>query len=120
MTKVLRFLKSLSPFRRQVKIQIVSRDVCRLTATEWRSQPDMTKLASRALSDPIVRQMLDVLRTSHLARYTHPGNSEQKAFHLCRCEGYSAALNELESLAVHSQPKEELEATFESPESDTE
>jgi hypothetical protein len=98
---------------REVRIQIVTRDPLRLTMEEWRSQPDLVKLAKGVIVQPEVRQMLDVLRTSHLATYTGVGTLEQRALHLSRCEGYNLALANFEALAMFEKPKEELEATFE-------
>ena len=99
--------------------QVVRRDPCRIRMEEWRSTPDLVKLAGAALSDPIMRQLVDVLRNEHLANDCCPGliPIEQRAILQARAEGYSICLNNLESLAVFQKPQEQLEATFE-PQSD--
>ena len=103
-------------FRHPTKIQIVPRDPLRLTVDEFRSQPDLVKLAKEELRRPVLRQMLDSLHWSHLRRYTATGTAEEKAFHLCRCEGYLSAMDDFERLGVSSKPEEVIESTFESPE----
>lgn len=84
-----------------VQVQILYRDVCRLTLAEWRSDIELTKAARKFLDDPQFRVMVDVLRTSHFANLiidTNDPNS-RSAF-LGRCEGYSACLNDLESMGL--------------------
>jgi len=110
--------KVFSFFRRKakpVKLEVVQRDPFRLTIEEWRAQPDLVKMAADRLRDPYVRLMLDALHNSHLRRYTATGTMEQKAFHLCRCEGYLTALKDFEAMAIASAVEEPVESTFERP-----
>lgn len=106
------FRKLKAWFRGPRKVEIIRRDPLRLTVEEFRADRAMTNSAIRILSDPIVRQMLDVLQFSHLGRYTASGNMEEKAAHLCRCEGYLAAINDFYSLARYQEPKQDLVPTF--------
>lgn len=110
---VLAFLKRKP--RVVVSYQIVPRDICRLTMEQWRATPDLCNSANKALHDPIVRHMLDVCRTEHLANYTdtRPMSIEDRAIICARAEGYGIALNNFESLARHERPKEPLVETFE-------
>lgn len=75
----------------------------------------MVKLALTALRSAEVRLMLDVLRNRHLGRMTAMGTMEQRAFHLCRCEGYRLALDDFEALGQLETPKEQIEADFRPP-----
>lgn len=114
--------KVLSIFKRErppVHAVIVPRDVCRMTMAQWRATPDLCAGAAKALHDPAVRHMLDILRTEHLANYlsTQPMTIEERAIISARAEGYCIALNNFEMLGKFETPKEPLEETFEAPES---
>ncbi len=84
----------------------------RLTVDDWRGNPNLVKIAYDKLNDPHVRMMLDALRNSHLARYMGQGTTEQRAWHLARCEGYQAALNDFEAMGTLTEKTPEMEATF--------
>jgi hypothetical protein len=98
-----------------VQVQILYRDVCRLTLDEWRSDAALTKAAAKFLNDPQFRVMVDVLRTQHLANSSLPTDAppEARSAWLGRIEGYGAALTDLESMMVFAKPVPQLEATFE-------
>lgn len=98
----------------KVQVRIITRDPMRLTIFEWRADPAMCRAAREALSNQVIRQMLDVLRTSHPVNYVlAAANQEARAYHQAQCEGYTLALNDLESLSKHEAPRGELEAGFE-------
>lgn len=101
----------------QTKIQIVRRYGFKLRLAEWRSDPALCNTARKVLDDGNVRLMLDVLRTEHLAMIVLPTgvSSEVRAAVQAMSEGYSMALNNLESMALHQPLAKQLEATFEPP-----
>lgn len=104
------------------KIRVMVRDQTRITLDEWRSRPDLIKIASRFLNDPMFRMMMDVLRTTHFqnsAMGIFGVSIEDRAAMQARCEGYTIALNNLEAMGDYQKPKQELEPTFE-PEEETE
>jgi len=93
---------------------VVHREVSRLTVDEWRSNPDLVKMALRVLSNPEVRTMMDTLRNSHIGRYTGTNMTmEGRAIHQAQTEGYNTALNNLEALAIELKLHVEIESTFE-------
>jgi len=109
-------------FRRAPRqVLIVHRDISRVTLNEWRSNPEMTKLAAKYVNDREVRMMLDVLRCS-----ASPANAmlrleadlDTRAVWQARTEGYMGALNDFESLAELAKEPVEVEATYEPPEFD--
>lgn len=81
---------------------------------EWRSDPELCRKAELALKDPIIRQMLDVIRCNHISQNVFPNTvgTEIRAFFQAKGEGYTLCLNDFEALAVHSKPVEPIEATF--------
>lgn len=90
------------------------REVCHLTVEQWQSDEELVKAATKALANDVIRNMLDVLRNSHIARYSGTGMTmEGRAIHQAQTEGYNSALNNFEALALLSKPHVELEATFE-------
>lgn len=96
---------------------MVYREVSRLTLEEWRSDPELVKLASKTLAEPFVRTMLDVLRNSHIGRYGASNMSmEGRAIHQAQIEGYNTALNNFEVLGIATKVVAHLESTFERPE----
>src|SRR5678815_2579098 len=122
-----RFLKWLEnfvtggPIRRiEYTYQVVQRDPCRLRLHEWRSSPDLAIQARKLLSDPIMRTMLDVVDTEHPANMVLSDSTtiENRAVWQSRCEGYTMALANFESMGIYQKPKQELEATFEPPETE--
>src|SRR5258705_8747516 len=105
----------LAIFKRKPKVRYVEREIARVTVDQWRSNKDLVKQAREAMAMPIVRQMVDACRNSHLGHFTgHPG-LEEKAYAWCRSEGYSIALNNLEALASFVEEKQDLIPTFEPP-----
>jgi len=114
---MLAFLKSIFSRRPDPGLVVIKRDPFRLTIDEWRSSPELCKQAAMALGNPVVRQMVDCLRTSHLAFYSTSGHStaEERAERFSMAEGYGIALNNLEALAHYEPLKQPLEETFEPP-----
>lgn len=100
----------------EVKIQVIHREVSRLTVEQWRGDPELVKLAIKVLAEPVIKNMLDVLRNSHIGRYTGTNMTmEGRAIHQAQIEGYNTALNNLEALAVEYKQVQPIEATFERP-----
>lgn len=120
MKQLLNWFKSRTAVRIINQVRIAERDPCRLRLTEWRSSPDLTGQARRCLSDVHFRTMLDVLDREHPAGIVLPDNAsiEMRAVWQARCEGYTMAIANIESMAIYNKPEEALEATFEPPESD--
>src|SRR5271169_515849 len=100
-----------------ITVQVVQRDVCRLTLAEWRQIPDYVKVSQKFLADPGFRMMLDVCRNEHPSTLVFPVDvsSEARSVQLGRIEGYMMCLNNLELMGKIEKPQEQLEATFEDP-----
>ena len=99
----------------QVRFDLVRRDPLRIRMDEWRKTPDLVADARSVLSDLRVRRMLDCLRNEHLGFNSLPLDTPEPvctALHR-QAEGYHAALNNFEALAVFQEPAKELTATFE-------
>lgn len=101
--------------KRPVLLQIVWRDISRITVKMWRENAEQVKMSAKHLNDPEVRQMIDVLRFSaspHNAMLGLEATLEARAIWQARIEGYSAALNDFESLGVLLMPEHTVEATY--------
>ncbi len=98
----------------QVRLQIVQRDVFRVSMQDWRKSEECCRAAQLALANPTIRQMTDILRTAHLGNWALAPNTsiEARAIHAAKCEGYGLALNDFEALAIFDQPREEVPSTF--------
>jgi len=96
------------------KIRVVTRDILRVTIDQWRSDETLCATAYKALHDPTVRAMIDVMRTSSVLNWTLGGTAtvEQVAMHGKFCEGYVMALNDLESLGEQRKKIAVDEPTF--------
>lgn len=98
------------------RIEVIQRDPCRLTVTEWRSDPVLVQQAQKILANPEFRQLLDVIERSSPARWeldVQAAHSESRIALQSIIQGYMLAITNLESLG-HFQPKGELpEETFE-------
>lgn len=99
----------------QTKVQIVRRYGSKLRLTEWKSDPHLCNTARKVLDDGNVRLMLDVIRNEHIAMIVLPtgASPDVRAAVQAMSEGYSMALNNLESMAIHQPLTKELEPTFE-------
>jgi len=112
----------LSFFKSRRKVQILQRDVCRLSPEEWRADPDMVKLARAVLNDPRFRLMLDCVYFAHPANAIYGKISiEDRALVQAQSQGYTIALACFKSLGVNSQLAQDLgDPTYEPPELETE
>jgi hypothetical protein len=114
-------LRLLHVPKRRIVVNVQVRDQHSITISEWRTNPDLVKLASNHLNDSGFRMMMDVLRNENFANYmmnmTGP-TLEDRAFMQARGEGYIACLSNLESMASLLLPKEQLEETFEAVETE--
>lgn len=108
-------------FRKKPKQVLIHRPVCTLTLDEWRAEPVLVRRAEKILSMPEVIEMIEVLRNSHYANYalTPSCGVEARAMHQCKCEGYGTALDNLASLGKSIKLMDQLEPTFEKPETET-
>lgn len=85
-----------------------------MTLQEFRKDKAMVASAAAALSNPIVKVMLDVLREEHPKNYRaaddHTGyNAPFKIGRIC---GYDEFETNLLKLATVDKPQEEMTATF--------
>jgi hypothetical protein len=99
----------------EYRVKVITRDRTNLSLDEWRSDQALCNAAGKALLNPNIQAMLDVLRNSHPAYFVHTGSisMEDRAVLQARSEGYTLALSNLEALAIHRKPPTEVEATFE-------
>ena len=88
-----------------LKIKIVERSQCRLTLGEWRRDTALVARARKALNNPDVAILIDVLRNSGPANaaFPVPTPMETRAAYQSFTEGYAAALNNLEALATQEE-----------------
>ncbi len=103
--------------KRRRNLEIIRRELCRLTVPEWRSDPGWVGTAASVLSDPRLKQMLDVVANSSPAFEVLPmGTATQdRLVAQARAEGYTMALANLEALGVGQALQTPMEATFEEP-----
>ena len=91
-----------------------------LTLDEWRREADLVAMASRVVRSKEFRAMMDVLRSQALSAFDLPilaDNDQRAAAHSMR-QGYVIALRDIEALASHYKPSDNIEPTFEEPEDD--
>lgn len=94
-------------------IQIVERELGSLTLPEWRQDKSLCAQAAGVLSSPIVRQMLQVIHNSHPAfQVMVNGDTASRALQQARCEGYTMALADIESMGITAVTGETIEAEF--------
>lgn len=108
------------PFKpkQSIQIKVIDREVSDLRLSEFRSDANLCKGVAEALRGAYLRVAMDVLTNEH------PGNSvlhpntpmEMRACHQSKCEGYTMAIANLESMARHEQPVSVLESSFDEPE----
>lgn len=108
------FLKKSKPTpspRRVIKI--VETELGSLTLAEWIADKGLTAQAHGALTSPLLRRMLQVLHNSHPAfQVMTAGDTNARALQQARCEGYTMALADFESMGTHIPNPELLEADF--------
>ena len=98
----------------EIRIEIVKREIYDITAQQWRSDPELVKVAARTLADPNLRQLLAVCRNEHLGRLSLDARAPdgmQLAF-AHRAQGFGIALNTLESLGTPIKREEAPKATY--------
>jgi hypothetical protein len=94
-------------------IQIVERELGSLTLNDWRQDKSLCAQAAGVLSSPIVRQMLQVIHNSHPAfQVMVNGDTASRALQQARCEGYTMALADIESMGINAIAGEAVEAEF--------
>lgn len=111
-------LRKRKPAAPTPQVRIIRRDPCRLRVSEWRSDPGLVKVASKALADPVLRQMLDVVEHELFATIglLEDLTMEGRAIQQARIEGYVSFLRALESLSVSDAPKQYIRPTWEEEE----
>jgi len=101
--------------RRSIKVHVLKRDPTSLRLHEWRGDQELTNTAARALANPDIKLMLQVLDNEH------PGSAlvfredvgiEPRAIQQARAEGYTMALQNLRALARFEEPPRDIEADF--------
>lgn len=104
--------------RRSTKIEVMRRDLNRLTVEEWRSDPGWVATGASVLHDSKLRMMLDVVANSAPGNEVLPlGTSTQdRLVAQARQEGYVMALANLEALGVEKPIQRAVEALFDPPE----
>jgi hypothetical protein len=94
------------------RIQIVERELASLTLSDWQQDAALCAQSRNVLSSPIVRQMLGVLYNSHPAFQVITGDFQARALQQARCEGYTLALADFESMGHFIQPFNPVIAEF--------
>jgi hypothetical protein len=100
-----RFFRKPAPVERRIEIE--KRDPLRITIAEWRADPGLVEMAFKALHDPTVRRMLDVLwHDSYLRRATVLEEPPEKRIgHIDETRGFILAVCAFENLGKLEQPK---------------
>lgn len=83
---------------------------------EWQRSENLVTAATRVLSDPTMRVMLDVLRNESPVNFALPDQGVQATDRIAyqsKTEGYHLALNNLEAFAMLKTDAPLIEATFE-------
>lgn len=108
-----------APLPPQRRVVIVETELGSLTLDQWRGDKGLTEQAHGALTSPLLRRMLQVLHNSHPAfQVMMSGDTNARALQQARCEGYTMALADLESMGGHLPTPEAMEAGFEGEEVD--
>jgi hypothetical protein len=98
-----------------VRIEVVSRDVLRITIAEFKASQGTVAAARRILRDPAFLNLMDVLNTNLVNLITvlnaYPDRDERlfMADKLC---GYGMALNDLLSLGELVEPPKQVDGDF--------
>ncbi len=93
------------PFKKSTvvppEVRVIVRDRCEVTLSEWRSEGTLVSGASRLLSEPHFRLMLDVLNTASPAGWVlNNSSTEERAAQQARIEGYQMAITNLKSMGI--------------------
>jgi hypothetical protein len=98
----------------QIRVVLVYRNAYAATVEEWRSDAKACQDAKQLLANPLLRNMLDVLRNNQLGMYyiDREVPPEQRVAFADYAAGYTKALNDLEDLARYQPMIAEIEATF--------
>lgn len=96
------------------RIQVIQRESSELRLAEWRSDPNLTKSASKVIDTLEFKLMFDVLCNEHPGMCVMlTGDVDTRAAQQARAEGYTMALANLKSMSVHQKPMQQLgEPTF--------
>jgi len=99
MFESLKFWKDSPP---KTQIRIIEREPFRLTVADWRQDEGLVGVASSVLKSPSLIQMMQVLRNSHPALEVMDVNASpnDRMVQQARCEGYTQALKDFESLGI--------------------
>jgi hypothetical protein len=94
------------------RFRIIERELASLTLSDWQQDAALCSQSRNVLSSPLVRQMLSVLHNSHPAFHVITGDYAARALHQARCEGYTMALADFESMGRHTPPSQPIPAEF--------
>jgi hypothetical protein len=101
------------PLATKTVIRVVERELGSLTLAQWQQDSALCSQSRNVLSSPIVRQMIQVLHNSHPAfQVMVSGDTNLRAMQQARCEGYTMALADFESMGQLALTNEPLEADF--------
>lgn len=111
----------LALFKRQKKIEVIRREETTITLDEWRSTPDLVKIAQSVWSNPDFRLMISCLKNESPAYFVLPDDASpgRSVAIQRRCEGYNFAINNLEAMRTLRTVPEPLESTFEPEETES-
>ena len=96
------------------EIRIIQRQAFNVTLAEWRSSKSAVGDAQKAVANPVIQQMLDVIRREIIAKMTiDPDVTGESRVHRCdRAAGWSECLNAFESMALYEPEVPDIVATF--------
>jgi hypothetical protein len=109
-------MNPLAFFRRwrAIRVEVLKRDPLRITIDEFKKDPGLVHSAAKALKDPVVRQMLDVLWFDAFIR-SAPSVCEPTAIRLSHADmaaGCRLCLGNMESLGKPFENPKEAEANY--------
>jgi xanthine dehydrogenase iron-sulfur cluster and FAD-binding subunit A len=96
------------------RVEVIKRDISKLTLQEFRSNARLTSGAAATLSADFAVIMMQVLKNMHPgATLVMPSADLQtRAVAQARAEGYTLAIANLESMAIFKQTETPIEATY--------
>jgi len=101
--------------RRWARLEVIRREVNRLTVAEWRADRQWVASAAAVLHNPQVQQMLDAVANSAPGFEVLPlsASAQERVVQQARQEGYTMALANFAALGHEQALREPVEAVFE-------
>lgn len=95
------------------RIEVIRRDSTTLRLDEWRSQPELVKLADAVWRNQDFRLMFQIAQTESPGNFAVlTGDLETRALHQARTEGYNLALAKLKSMRVLIEKEVEVQSEY--------